>query len=175
MAARLLREKGIVEFAQAAARVKVLHPDARFILLGALDPNPGSLDIDEVNAWVRSGIIEWPGHVNPKPWMAQASVYVLPSYREGLPRSTLEAMAMGRAIITTDVPGCRETVVEGVNGFLVPKCDVLALADSMLKFFDQPERVVAMGHASRRMAEARFDVKKINPKLLSILDPGARR
>jgi glycosyltransferase involved in cell wall biosynthesis len=100
---------------------------------------------------------------------------VLPSYREGLPRSTLEAMAMGRAIITTDVPGCRETVVEGVNGFLVPKCDVLALTESMLKFIDQPELIEAMGQASRRMVEARFDVKKINPKLLRLLDPGSSK
>jgi glycosyltransferase involved in cell wall biosynthesis len=173
LAARLLREKGIIEFAQAAARVKTLHPTARFILLGALDPNPGSLDIDEIKSWVRSGTIEWPGHVDPKPCLAQASVYVLPSYREGLPRSTLEAMAMGRAVITTDVPGCRETVVDGVNGFLVPKCDVLALAEAMLKFIDQPERVAVMGQASRRMVEARFDVKKINPQLLRILDPGS--
>jgi glycosyltransferase involved in cell wall biosynthesis len=173
LAARLLREKGIIEFAQAAARVKALHPTARFILLGALDPNPGSLDIDEIKSWVRSGTIEWPGHVDPKPWLAQASVYVLPSYREGLPRSTLEAMAMGRAIITTDVPGCRETVVAGINGFLVPKCDVLALTEAMLRFIDQPELVAAMGQASRRMVEARFDVKKINPQLLSVLDAGS--
>lgn len=173
LAARLLREKGVVEFAQAAARVKALHPTARFILLGALDPNPGSLDIDEIKSWVSSGTIEWPGHVDPMPWIAQASVYVLPSYREGLPRSTLEAMAMGRAIITTDVPGCRETVVDGVNGFMVPKCDVLALTDAMLKFINQPEQVVTMGQESRRMVEARFDVKKINPQLLRILDPGS--
>jgi glycosyltransferase involved in cell wall biosynthesis len=175
LAARLLLEKGIVEFAQAAARVKAMHPTARFILLGALDPNPGSLDIAEIKSWVSRGTIEWPGHVDPKPWLSQASVYVLPSYREGLPRSTLEAMAMGRAIITTDVPGCRETVVEGVNGFLVPKCDVHALTESMLKFIDQPELIEAMGQASRRMVEARFDVKKINPKLLRLLDPGSRK
>lgn len=170
LAARLLREKGIFEFVQAAARVKAAHPTARFILLGALDPNPGSLNLVEIKSWVSSGTIEWPGHVDPKPWFSQASVYVLPSYREGLPRSTLEAMAMGRAIITTDVPGCRETVVDGINGFLVPKCDVRALTESMLKFIDKPELIAVMGQASRRLVEARFDVKKINPELIRILD-----
>ena len=170
LAARLLREKGIIEFAQAATQVKKFHPQARFILLGALDPNPGSLDIAQVQCLVDDGIIEWPGHVNLKPWMAQASVYVLPSYREGLPRSTQEAMAMGRAVITTDVPGCRETVADGVNGFLVPARDAAALAQAMLKFVTHPELIASMGLQSRRMVEERFDVNKINPQLLKVLD-----
>jgi len=172
LAARLLREKGIIEFAQAATQVKKSHPQTRFILLGALDPNPGSLDISQVTRLVDDGIIEWPGHVNLKPWMAQASVYVLPSYREGLPRSTQEAMAMGRAVITTDVPGCRETVVDGVNGFLVPVRDAAALAEAMVKFVNHPELIEVMGLQSRRTAEERFDVRKINPQLLKVLDSG---
>ena len=175
LAARLLREKGILEFAQAASLVKKRHPQTRFILLGGLDPNPGSLDIGLVKRLVDDGIIEWPGHVNLKPWMAQASVYVLPSYREGLPRSTQEAMAMGRAVITTDVPGCRETVVDGVNGFLVPVRDAVALAQAMLKFVTQPELIEVMGWQSRRMVEERFDVRKINPQLLKVLDSGPAR
>ncbi|MDD2661789.1 MAG: glycosyltransferase family 4 protein [Methylococcales bacterium] len=170
LAARLLREKGIIEFAQAATQVKARDPQTRFILLGALDPNPGSLDSARVQRLVDDGIMEWPGHVNLKPWMAQASVYVLPSYREGLPRSTQEAMAMGRAVITTDVPGCRETVADGVNGFLVPARDAAALAKAMLKFVQHPELIEAMGLQSRRMVEERFDVKKINPQLLGMLD-----
>ena len=173
LAARLLREKGIVEFAEAAARVKKSYPQARFILLGAVDPNPGSLDIGLVKKLVGDGILEWPGHVDVKPWLAQASVYVLPSYREGLPRSTQEAMAMGRAVITTDVPGCRETVIDGVSGYLVPVRDSAALAEAMFKFVRNPDLIVAMGEQSRRMARERFDVNYVNPQLLAILDPEA--
>lgn len=170
LAARLLREKGIIEFARAATQVKKCHPQTRFILLGAFDPNPGSLDIAQIQRLVDDGFIEWPGHVNLKPWLTQASVYVLPSYREGLPRSTQEAMAMGRAVITTDVPGCRETVADGVNGYLVPVRDAAALAQAMLKFVNHPELIATMGLKSRRMVEDRFDVNKINPQLLKVLD-----
>lgn len=169
LAARLLREKGIVEYAEAARLVKVRHPEVRFLLLGGLDPNPGGLGQPEVQAWVREGLLEWPGHVAVKPWLAQASVYVLPSYREGLPRSTQEAMTMGRPVITTDAPGCRETVDEGVNGFLVPVRNVPALASAMLRFVETPSLIETMGRESRRLAEARFDVRNINFRLLEIL------
>ena len=171
LAARLLREKGIVEYANAARQVKRLHPAVRFILLGGLDTNPGGLSDDEIRAWVTAGVIEWPGHVSVKPWLAQASVYVLPSYyREGLPRSTQEAMAMGRPVITTDAPGCRETVREGVNGYLVPVSDVPALAVAMLRFVEKPSIIEPMGRESRKMAEESFDVRKINTRLIKILD-----
>lgn len=170
LAARLLREKGIVEYAEAARLVKARHPEVRFVLLGGLDPNPGGLGQPEVQAWVREGLLEWPGHVAVKPWLAQASVYVLPSYyREGLPRSTQEAMSMGRPVITTDAPGCRETVDEGVNGFLVPVRDVPALVCAMLRFVETPALIETMGRESRRLAEARFDVRNINARLLEIL------
>jgi glycosyltransferase involved in cell wall biosynthesis len=170
LAARLLREKGIVEYAEAARRVKAIHPAARFVLLGGLDPNPGGLSRAEVESWVNEGLLEWPGHVPVKPWLAQASVYVLPSYyREGVPRSTQEAMAMGRPVITTDAPGCRETVVEGENGFLVPVRDPEALAKAMLRFIENPQLVETMGRASRALAERRFDVNKVNAKMLGWL------
>ncbi len=170
LAARLLREKGIVEYAEAARQVKALYPDVRFVLLGALDQNPGGLSQPEVQAWVTEGLLEWPGHVDVKPWLAQTSVFVLPSYyREGLPRSTQEAMAMGRPVITTDMPGCRETLEQGVNGFMVPVRDAGALAQAMLIFVKQPELIAPMGAASRRMAEAKFDVHKINAEILKIM------
>ncbi|MFZ3139355.1 MAG: glycosyltransferase family 4 protein [Polaromonas sp.] len=170
LAARLLREKGIVEYAAAARQVKLRYPDVRFVLLGGLDPNPGGLSQSEVDAWVKEGLLEWPGHVVVKPWLAQASVYVLPSYyREGVPRSTQEAMAMGRAVITTDSPGCRETVDEGANGFLVPVRDVSALTHAMLRFIENPTLIATMGCESRRLAEKRFDVHAINVRLLKIL------
>lgn len=173
LAARLLREKGIVEYVEAARRVKARHPQARFILLGGLDDNPGALTEGEVRRWVDEGTIEWPGHVPVQPWLAQASVYVLPSYyREGVPRSTQEAMAMGRPVITTDAPGCRETVVDGVNGFLVPVRDAEALAQRMLWFVAHPEAIGPMGAQSRRLAEERFDVREINRRLMALLGVG---
>ena len=167
LAARLLREKGIMEYAEAARIIKQKYPGTRFILLGSLDSNPGGLSLDEVQQWVSEGIIEWPGHVQDMSrWMAQASVYVLPSYREGVPRSTQEAMAMARPVITTDAPGCRETVIDGKNGFLVPVRDAKALADSMERFILQPELIERMGKASRLIAEERFDVHKVNQVIL---------
>ncbi|MBC7344613.1 MAG: glycosyltransferase family 4 protein [Clostridia bacterium] len=163
LAARLLREKGVVEFAEAARIIKRKYPETRFILLGGLDTNPGAISRAEVESWVRDGVLEWPGHVDDvRPWISQASVFVLPSYREGVPRSIQEAMAMGRPVITTDAPGCRETVIEGVNGFLVPVRDVDALVRAMERFILEPELIERMGKESRRLAEERFDVHKIN-------------
>lgn len=169
LVARLLREKGILEYVAAARQVKAMHPDTQFILLGGFDPNPGGLTQQEVQAWVDEGVLVWPGHVAVQPWLAQASVFVLPSYREGVPRSTQEAMAMGRAVITTDVPGCRETLMEGVNGYLVPVRDVPGLVAAMLAFVHNPDLVENMGLESRKMAEESFDVHQINAHLLAIL------
>lgn len=166
--ARLLREKGIYEYAEAARLVKRARPDARFILLGKTDSNPGGLTEAEVRGWVNEGIIEWRGHVDDvRPWIEQSNVYVLPSWREGKPRSTQEAMAIGRAIITTDAPGCRDTVDAGVNGILIPVRDPESLAAAMMRFVREPELIAIMGAASRRIAEERFDVIKINRRILS--------
>jgi glycosyltransferase involved in cell wall biosynthesis len=170
LAARLLREKGILEYVEAARQVKRRHPEARFILLGGQDPNPSGLSHAEVAAWVTEGLLEWPGHVPVQPWLAQASVYVLPSYyREGVPRSTQEAMSMARPVITTEAPGCRDTVVDGENGFLVPVRDVGALVEKMEAFIDNPSWIEAMGKKSRQLAEQRFDVHKINAALLGVM------
>lgn len=168
LAARLLREKGVVEFAQAARRIKQKYPGTRFILLGGLDTNPGAIRREEVETWVKEGVIEWPGYVEDvRPWLAQTSVFALPSYyREGVPRSTQEAMAMARPVITTDAPGCRETVIDGLNGFLVPPRNVEALVLAMERFVLEPELIERMGRESRRLAEERFDVHKVNQLLL---------
>lgn len=167
---RLLREKGVLEFLHAARRVKARHPATRFWVLGPLDDNPGGLREADLRPWLDDGTVEWPGAVDVKPWLAQTSVFVLPSYyREGVPRSTQEAMAMGRPVITTDAPGCRETVVEGVNGFLVPPRDVEALQRAMLRFIEEPELVARMGRESRRLAEERFDVRRANAILIRTL------
>ena len=169
LVARLLREKGVEQYAAAARIVKQKYPQARFILLGGLDDNPGAITEADVQAWVTEGILEWHGHTPVQPWMAQTSVFVLPSFREGVPVSTQEAMAMGRAVITTDVPGCRQTVLDGINGFLVPPRNVQALAEKMQWFIEQPNLIAKMGQASRRLAEERFDVHEVNNRLIRLL------
>jgi glycosyltransferase involved in cell wall biosynthesis len=169
LVARLLREKGVVEFVEAARTVKARYPAVRFVLLGNVDLNPSSMAREEVQAWVDEGVVEWPGHVDVKPWLNRSSVFVLPSYREGLPRSTQEAMAVGRAVITTDVPGCRETVVDGVNGYLIDAKSSNQIAGAMTKFVDCPSKILEMGRESRKIAESRFDVSRINKQIIEIL------
>lgn len=169
LVARLLRDKGIADYVAAARLLRQDHPDVRFLLLGGLDDNPAAIPRTEIEAWVAEGLVEWPGHVAVRPWFAQAHVFVLPSYREGVPRSTQEAMAMGRAVITTDVPGCRETVENGVNGFLVPPRNPAALAAAMQQLLETPGFISQMGAESRKIAEARFDVHVQNRKLLAFM------
>lgn len=165
--ARLVRDKGVVEFAKAAEMVRQRVQDVRFLLLGGTDDHPSSISTTQIREWTESGILEWLGRVdNVLDYLAETSVFVLPSYREGLPVSSQEAMATGRPIITTDVPGCRETVIPGVNGFLVPPRDPISLADAMLRFIDEPSLIVTMGRASRRIAEERFDAIKQTERLI---------
>jgi glycosyltransferase involved in cell wall biosynthesis len=168
--ARLIRDKGIVEYVEAARIVKRRHPEAVFRLVGPFYPNPTALSKEEVEGWQREGLIEYCGETEDvRPHIARASVYVLPSYREGTPRSILEAMSMGRAIITTDVPGCRETVVDGENGILVPPYDAEKLAQAMECFIWDPERIASMGRESRRIAEEKFDVHRVNAVILKAM------
>ncbi|MBU5616449.1 glycosyltransferase family 4 protein [Psychrobacter sp. TAE2020] len=168
---RLLKEKGIHDFVSAAKRVKEMFPDTQFIVLGAIDDsNLGALQKSELNNLIASEIINYPGHVNNvQDWIAKSHIFVLPSYREGVPRSTQEAMAIGRAIITTDVPGCRETVADGVNGFLVEKWNPQALAEKMIFFIENPEEIQKMGYESYKIAQEKFDADKVNKRLLNIL------
>lgn len=169
LVARMLKEKGVVEFVKAAALVSRKEQNIRFLLLGGLDTNPGGISEENLLALIANGNVEWLGQVDVKEYLERTSVFVLPSYREGLPRSTQEAMAMSRPVITTDVPGCRETVTDGVNGFIVPARDVEALEEAMLKFVHRPALLKTMGYESRKIAESRFDVKIINSKFIEIL------
>lgn len=168
---RLLTEKGIHDFVQAAKKVKEKYPETQFTVLGAIDThNLGALQQSELDDLISSNIIHYPGHVNNvKDWIANCHVFVLPSYREGVPRSTQEAMAIGRAVITTDVPGCRETVINGVNGFLVPKWNPQALAEKMIYFIEHPEQIRTMGNESHKIAINKFDAEKVNQRLMNIL------
>ncbi|MDH1622351.1 glycosyltransferase family 4 protein [Pseudomonas chengduensis] len=169
---RLLAEKGIFEYVEAARLVKQQHPAAEFVVLGGLDEeNPGGLKREALNQLLAEGIIEYPGHVSNVPdWIAGSSVFVLPSYREGMPRSTQEAMAMGRAVITSDAPGCRETVEQGVNGFIVPRWNAQALADKMIYLIENPTEITRMGNESHRIAVDKFDANKVNQRLMEILE-----
>lgn len=168
---RLLKEKGIYDFISAAKLVKQKYPETTFTVLGSIDQvNMGALKQYELDELINTGIIEYPGHVsNVKDWIAACDVFVLPSYREGVPRSTQEAMAIGRPVITTDVPGCRETVKNGLNGFIVEKWNPKALAEKMIFLIDNPTELQKMGLESYKMAQQNFDANRVNQRLLKIL------
>jgi glycosyltransferase involved in cell wall biosynthesis len=161
---RLLEDKGLMEFVAASERLKSHYPGVRFQLLGPHDPGlPHAVPASTVEAWRSNPAVELLGHQKDvRPFIERAHVYVLPSYREGTPRSVLEAMSMGRPIITSDAPGCRETVIEGENGFLVPPRTVEPLARAMLRFIEEPSLVPQMGRRSRQIAEEKYDVTKVN-------------
>ncbi|PAU72641.1 glycosyltransferase family 4 protein [Vreelandella alkaliphila] len=170
--ARLLGDKGVRQYADAARRIKQRHPEIVFQLAGDIDSNPDTITREELDIWVKEGSIDHLGWLNDvRPAIANCSVYVLPSYyREGTPRSVLEAMAMGRAVITTDAPGCRETVIEGDNGYLIPVRDVDALEVAMQTFIDSPALVQTMGRRSYEIAKDRYDVHKVNAVMLKSME-----
>ncbi|QXX85739.1 glycosyltransferase family 4 protein [Acinetobacter lwoffii] len=170
--ARLIAEKGIFEYLEAARIVKEKYPDITFKIIGGLDPeNPTGLKQAQLDQLIETGIIEYAGFVKDvNQRIRESAVFVLPSYyREGVPRSTQEAMAIGRPVITTDVPGCNETVVEGVTGFLIPKWDVNALVKKMIYFIEYPEQVNEMGYQGFLYAKKNFNADHINHRLLQIL------
>ncbi len=166
--ARLLGEKGVRVYVEAARLIRARHPEVVFGMVGWIDENPGSIGQQELDAWIAEGAIQFYGRLaDVRPAIADCSIYVLPSYyREGTPRTVLEAMAMGRAVITTDAPGCRETVVNGENGFLVPVRSVAALEAAMQRFIDEPGLIAQMGRRSREIAEKKYDVRKVNAVML---------
>lgn len=169
MISRLVADKGVGEFLAAARIVKAQRPEAEFTLIGPADPNPAALPPGLLDAAVADGIVQYPGETaDVRPALAEASIYVLPSYREGTPRSVLEAMAMGRAVITTDAPGCRETVQNGVNGLLVPVKDAAALAQAMLRLIDNPATRAEMGARGRAIAVTKYDAGEVARSVLAL-------
>lgn len=161
--ARLIREKGVYDFIHAARVVRRSIPDSRFIVAGGLDRNPSSLSVSDVETLVKSGLVDYRGHVDdPTSLFHEAHVFVLPSYyMEGCPRVNLEAMAASRAVITTDWVGCRETVQPGTTGLLVPIRNAERLADAMSELGRNLERARAMGIAGRQYCTERFDIRKV--------------
>ncbi len=163
---RLIKDKGVYEYLQAAKRVKEQYPDARFLLVGPYDSNPSALKPEELKPYIEDGIVEYFGEASDvRPYLEMCNVFVLPSYREGTPKTVLEAMATGRAIITTDATGCRETVVNGENGYLVPIKDVDALANAMVDLFENPAQIAQMAERGLEMVKEKFDVNIVNGKI----------
>ena len=167
MLARVMYSKGIREYLSACRIVKERYPEVRFILLGAVENIQDSMTEQDLKPFIESGIIEHFGETDKvAEYYKQCSVYVLPSYREGTPRTVLEAMSMGRAIITTDAPGCRNTVIDGQTGFLVPVKNDQAVAEKMVYFIENPELIKTMGKASAEYCREKFDVNKVNEEML---------
>jgi glycosyltransferase involved in cell wall biosynthesis len=169
MIARLLRNKGVREYAEAALRLMHEHPEARCLLVGPFDEGPDAVSRADLDRWVAAGL-EYLGPLDDvRPALAQARIYVLPSYREGTPRSVLEAMAMGRAIITTDAPGCRETIRDGIEGHLVPVRDAETLKNTMAGMLKDPNGTALMADAAHARAHSKYDVRVVNRRMLALL------
>ena len=170
--ARLIGDKGVREFVDAARKLRSRMPHSRFQLLGGIDEgNRTSIQKPELDAWVEEGVIEYLGETDDvRPFIANASAVVLPSYREGLPRSLLEGAAMGRPLVATDVPGCRDVIDEGVNGFLCEPRDPASLANAMDSLASLPEeRRASMGAASRRKVQEQFNEALVVRAYLDVL------
>jgi glycosyltransferase involved in cell wall biosynthesis len=172
LVARLIKEKGIDLYLQAAKILKHKYPKTEFHLIGAPETSPTAISQEELKVLHEEGVIVFHGlQRNIEEHLHKNDVFVLPSYyREGLPRTTLEACACGNPIITTDSVGCRESVEEGVNGFLIEPQKLEPLVDTMEFFIKHPEKIKEMGINSRRYAEKRFDVNIINQDLLDLIE-----
>lgn len=163
MVARLLEDKGLREYAEAAEIVRGKRPEARFVILGKRDGrNPSVIPEKDIAGWTRGGVLEWPGETDDvRPWLARAAVVALPSYREGTPRSLLEASAMARPIVASDVPGCRDVVDHGKTGLLVPVRNGKALAEAVESLLEDPVLCGKMGAAGREKMLAEYDEKAV--------------
>lgn len=175
MLARLLKAKGVREYAAAVRSLHRKYPDVEFRLAGPFDAGPDAISQRELDAAIKDGLIYLGPLADVRPALAEAAVFVLPSYREGTPRSVLEALATARAVITTDAPGCRETIVNGVNGVLVPPRDAAALERAMERLIQTPDLVSTMGRASLDLAQRKYDVHAVNAEIIAALAPSGRQ
>lgn len=167
---RLIKDKGIMEYLEACREVKDKYPKVRCLLVGPFDSNPSALNPDELKPYIENGVIEYFGEQSDvRPFISQCSTYVLPSYHEGTPKTVLEAMAMGRSIITSDAPGCRETVIQGLNGYLVKVKDIKGLTNKMEFLISNREICKNMGHESEKIAREKYDVKVVNQSIIQTM------
>lgn len=169
---RLLKSKGVCEYLEAARIVKEMYPKVKFYLLGKYETNmQDAVKMEYVESFIKDGIVQrFEETDDVRPYYEKCSVYVLPSYREGTPRTVLEAMAMGRPIITTDTQGCRETVDDGKNGFLVPVKDRQAVADKMVWFIENQVQIGSMGKESIAIVKKKYDVTKVNKSMMMVME-----
>lgn len=164
---RIIRDKGVIEYIEAAEIVKLKYPRVKIQIVGYFDTNPTAIKKEEIQPYIDNGIIEYLGSASDvRPFLEKCFVFVLPSYHEGTPKSVLEAMATGRPIITTDAPGCRETVIDGINGFLVPVKNSEVLAEKMIWMIEHREEAEKMGQESLKICREKFDVNKVNEIIL---------
>jgi len=168
--ARLLWDKGLAEYVEAARLLRAEERGIVFQLAGEPDPgNPASVPASTVQGWVDEGLLQWLGHVSDMPALFQSvNAVILPSYREGLPKGLIEAGACALPLVTTDVPGCREVVEDGVNGLLVPVKDAAALAAAIARLQDDPALCARLGQAARQKALAEFDEKIVIARTLDV-------
>jgi glycosyltransferase involved in cell wall biosynthesis len=165
---RMLWEKGVEEFVVAAGALREAYPQARFQLLGPVDDNPSAIPREQLDRWQLEGVEYLGETADVRPFLERATVFVLPSYyREGRPRSTLEAMAMGKPVITTDWPGCRDPIQHGVNGYLIPVRNSNELRLAMERFLVDEDLAPKMGKQSRRIVEREYDVHEVNRQILA--------
>ena len=172
MISRLLIDKGVREYVEAAKIVRSNFSNVRFQLAGYIDSNPSSISAKVLQSWINEGNIEYLGEIKSvQSILKSCKYYVLPSYREGTPRSVLEALATGRPIITTDAPGCRETVIHKKNGLLVPIKDSTALANAMISLLEESDEVIKkMAFESYLIAKNKFEIDKVNKSMLNIMN-----
>lgn len=168
---RLLRYKGVAQFAESAAILKKDYPEATFRIAGPMEKGSDGISPEEIKRWKAEGAVEILDAVTDvRPLLAACTAYVLPNYyREGMSRSILEALSTGRAVITTDVPGCRQTVLQDVTGLLIPPGDTHALTEAMQHLIRHQEKCRSMGLAGRKLAEERFDVRRVNALILEAM------
>lgn len=167
---RLIKDKGIVEYLEACKRIKNEYPQVECLLVGPFDSNPSALQKEELQSYIDKGIIEYFGEQDDvRPYLNRCSTYVLPSYHEGTPKTVLEAMAVGRAIITSDAPGCKETVVHGHNGYLVPIKDIDAVYEKMKLLVNNHILSKYMGERSLELAREKYDVKIVNRAIMNTM------
>ena len=160
---RLIRDKGVCEYLEAARILRRKHPEVRCVLVGPFDTNPSAIRPEELQPYIDDGSVVYAGEQKDVyPYLCGCTAYVVPSYHEGTPKTVLAAMASGRAIITTKAPGCRETVTDGINGYLVPIRDAEAIVNAMEKILADPAKTAEMARTARQIAEDKYDVHKVN-------------
>ncbi|MDN6291319.1 MAG: glycosyltransferase family 4 protein [Alkalibacterium sp.] len=167
---RLIKDKGILEYLQACEQIKQEYPKVRCLLVGPYDSNPTALKAEELSYYTDQGIIEYFGEQNDvRQYIKQCSTFILPSYHEGTPKTILESMALGRSIITSDAPGCRETVQDGYNGYLVPVREIDSLVGKMKILIEDVSKRNSMGKRSLNIAREKYDVKIVNQSIMKTM------